>query len=508
MAPIVIDVIKEFGFANNIGYFILDNAPNNDTCVRIVLRELTNLSDTAICARRLRCLGHVLNLSAKALLYGEDFPSFNLEVQTYKENSDLLKELRLWRKRGPVGKLHNIVVYINRSPQRRQEFEATLQSLDQQDDSNHLQLIADNDTRWNSLYDMIVRALRLRERIDRYTDEHRSAVHGSQQKLTRNATPEQKEALLREDQLTPDEWLTLKEIARILEPYKELTMHSEGKSETAERGVLFEYLVALNQLTLHLKTTLSQLESNAYQLQDDADDVDDNIATGDAPDNQEINKYLHICVSNAWVSLDKYFRLLDEAPAHYAACVTQPAMKWKYFTHYWHVRRHSQGPIWLAKAEDCLDTIWEQYKPANGPIQPLPIPRKRAHSPDFFEEHIDMTSIADSGDDEDRPNTPDNELREWIKSDPIRVTNPLEFWLNELSNRPHLAKMAIDMLSIPAMSAECERVFSSAKLLITDRCGKLNPVTIEASECLRAWTIMERKEAGTWSGKAWRPCNL
>ena len=37
------------------------------------------------------------------------------------------------------------------------------------------------------------------------------------------------------------------------------------------------------------------------------------------------------------------------------------------------------------------------------------------------------------------------------------------------------------------MSAECERVFSSAKLLITPNRNRLSPDTVEWSECLRNW---------------------
>jgi len=37
------------------------------------------------------------------------------------------------------------------------------------------------------------------------------------------------------------------------------------------------------------------------------------------------------------------------------------------------------------------------------------------------------------------------------------------------------------------MSDECERLFSSAKLTIVDRRGKLKADIIEACECLRAW---------------------
>ena len=39
----------------------------------------------------------------------------------------------------------------------------------------------------------------------------------------------------------------------------------------------------------------------------------------------------------------------------------------------------------------------------------------------------------------------------------------------------------------PAMSAECERVFSSAKKLITPERNQLGEDIIETCECLKAW---------------------
>jgi len=47
--------------------------------------------------------------------------------------------------------------------------------------------------------------------------------------------------------------------------------------------------------------------------------------------------------------------------------------------------------------------------------------------------------------------------------------------------------MAIDILSIPAMSAEPERVFSGARRTISwDRC-QLGSQTVERGECLKSW---------------------
>jgi hypothetical protein len=47
--------------------------------------------------------------------------------------------------------------------------------------------------------------------------------------------------------------------------------------------------------------------------------------------------------------------------------------------------------------------------------------------------------------------------------------------------------MALDILSIPLMSAEPERLFSSAKVTISERRTNLGIESIEAIECLKSW---------------------
>jgi hypothetical protein len=47
--------------------------------------------------------------------------------------------------------------------------------------------------------------------------------------------------------------------------------------------------------------------------------------------------------------------------------------------------------------------------------------------------------------------------------------------------------MAINILSVPAMSDEAERVFSGARRTISWDRSQLSPKTIEAVECLKHW---------------------
>ena len=120
IAQSVIAVIKHYGLEDRLGYFMLDNIGSNDTCVRHILMNLQPGVDPE--QRRLRCFGHIINLAAKAFLFGKDPSAFEVEAGTCIQMREEQKELDLWRKLGPVGKLHNVVTYIQKTPQRREAF--------------------------------------------------------------------------------------------------------------------------------------------------------------------------------------------------------------------------------------------------------------------------------------------------------------------------------------------------------------------------------------------------
>jgi hypothetical protein len=47
--------------------------------------------------------------------------------------------------------------------------------------------------------------------------------------------------------------------------------------------------------------------------------------------------------------------------------------------------------------------------------------------------------------------------------------------------------MALDLLLIPAISADQERLFSGLKLTITDRRSKLGILVVQVLECIKSW---------------------
>ena len=84
------------------------------------------------------------------------------------------------------------------------------------------------------------------------------------------------------------------------------------------------------------------------------------------------------------------------------------------------------------------------------------------------------------------------------------MDNPLDWWRQRGESRyPTLAKMAYDLFSIPAMSAECERVFSNSRKMITDERYSLKVDIIEADQCLKSWLKQQLVDgAATWQIRA------
>jgi hypothetical protein len=67
------------------------------------------------------------------------------------------------------------------------------------------------------------------------------------------------------------------------------------------------------------------------------------------------------------------------------------------------------------------------------------------------------------------------------------IFNPIQWWVKKLDDLPTVAQYTLDLLYYPVMSAECERVFSGTKLLISPNRNRLADDIIEAAECLRIW---------------------
>jgi hypothetical protein len=94
----------------------LDNADSNDTCLRTFFFFLIN---NELKTKRLKYFGHVLNLLAKAFLFGKNANVFKIEHAVNITLNRKFKKKRSLAKTWPNKKFHNICVWVRRSPQKK-----------------------------------------------------------------------------------------------------------------------------------------------------------------------------------------------------------------------------------------------------------------------------------------------------------------------------------------------------------------------------------------------------
>jgi hypothetical protein len=96
--------------SNRIGWFVANNASNNDTC----LKALSDLLKFETTKRRLRCVGHIFNLVAHSILFSTDNANLKPISDAIYDDDILSLELAKWRVKGLIGKLYNLVLWIRR----------------------------------------------------------------------------------------------------------------------------------------------------------------------------------------------------------------------------------------------------------------------------------------------------------------------------------------------------------------------------------------------------------
>jgi hypothetical protein len=415
MAEAIMEFIREFGIASKVGYFMMDNASNMNTMIDKVSDDLEHEFNVFYnpLPHRLRCFGHIIHLAVMEFLIGKRPPT----TDSYHGPSN--EEVEQWRKRGAIGKLHNVVIYITWTPQRLQTFTSL---------TDGLRLRRDNDTRWNSWYGMVEWVLRpkVRQAITVFCAQ---------------------EPGLQDDVLTPSDWVTLAEIHKFLEPFHDATMANEGVGNS-----ISDVLPAMDYLLHHIEAAKKAT----------------NIP------------HLATMMETAWAKLADYYELTEDSPVYSAATVLNPSLKWAYMEKTWEDKNE-----WIERAKARVGELWrEMYKsttscPVLRPGSAQEPTTRRLNGYKMWMKEQKATIF----------NMDDDEYEVYCREPVMMVSDPLKWWLESAQRRrfPNLSLMAIDILSIAPMSTETERLFSKAKLSVTDQRGSMNIETLNLLECLRSW---------------------
>ncbi|KAG9375957.1 Dimer-Tnp-hAT domain containing protein [Pyrenophora tritici-repentis] len=375
-------ILRLFGVDNaRVGYFVLDNASNNDTAVESLAEEFGFIASE----RRLRCCCHILNLSAQLVIWGKDRSAYENEAAHLEEEEKYMDE---WRKYGPVGVLFDVIASIC-TPQTRQLLERLqCEEAESLGVTPHIrQLVKPVKTRWNSYFNTFVRAAELHGPIDGY-------------------------------------------IECKLEEHSAATATSRRRKNHRLKDVNYEDL--------------------------------------DAPEDHLITN-----VNLAHCKLAKYYAKFDNAPVYYTATILHPHYKhhlsalWKVPDTHVTARdgvHYRDG--WLDNNHRAFLRMWQGRKDSAATSAHTVTPPQASLAEDEYEIWKRQPALAEE---------------DWLS------LNPLLYWESVAGQFPILSKFAIDVLTIPAAAADCERTFSELGDMLGTRRLHMKPELISALQSLKSW---------------------
>jgi hAT family C-terminal dimerisation region len=251
---------------------------------------------------------------------------------------------------------------------------------------------------------------------------------------------------LSKDQLSREDWDDIKEEAAALRPFKVLTVELQSRATSGNHGSVWETLPALELLLEHMESMKQRLTGSDTRLA------------------QSVN--------SCWNVLTKYYNLTDRNQTVYAmGTLLNPTCRSAYFTRHW----TGQLASYIPTMKTACHGRWQREYQSK--IPSATIPRKRTLLEAFL--HQDPSEEAE------------DEWERWVSALPIPITaqsdNLFRWHVDNQESFPTLHQMALDTLSIPAMSTECERVFSSTKKLLSPQRCRIKEDLMEATECLKAW---------------------
>jgi hypothetical protein len=400
-------------------------------------------------------------IRTRAMLFGKDDASGVLEDDIDAEAYDV------WLKRGPIGKLHNTMVWINRSNRVTEMLREAQRQDTEKSWPGSLDVIIGNNTRWLSQFYMMSRALKVRPYIDTVIADVRHEASKSKRKGGRQRPLPR--CLDDESLLTEEDWKTIGFYHDLLRHFETCVKKLEGDGKQRIRkggkeaayGLVQDICPAYEWLMGHLEEAKSRADRTPEPAQ---------------------------CRTNinfAWVKLNKYYSAIDQSPVYYAATVLHPAIRWD-FLH----RAYRERPDWIGKAQQLIDGLWQEYKQLpvqfeRGNYDQLRPIKRAKEVEDSFSSYLDSfkstTTARLEGNEGD-------ELDRWLQlAGPVeKDCDPFLYWFNKRFEYPRLTRMAIDILSVPLMAAECERVFSSCGNMVSAKRCRLQAETVVVTQTVRS----------------------
>jgi len=415
-----IDVLEQFGIADRLLGVTGDNATNNSTMMARMEQYYHDRYPEAgfsVAWNRIECMAHVLNLGAQQILKQFKQP---LDKDTYEAGSDSSDDMVT-----AISRLSFLCRKIRLSPKLRR----LLEKLCKEKDVKYLVPIIDVATRWNSTYDMLVRAVEIKD-------------------IMSDTLYQYKDRDLINLVLTEADWNCVYQLIEILAPLKEATLLASQNGDS---------LMITNVIpTYHLCAEILGESLNNFNFSDD----------------------IYIGIDSAIEKLNHYYDKIS--PMVGIALLLNPCLKKQMLTE--SLQWEEQ---WVESVLDHFMSSFDHYK------RKLSRPSENffTHIITTPVVQVENGVLSKYKNKKRKVITDTSTEEEYTKyfNEPLSAdgTNVLSYWKAKAFDYPILSAMAKDYLTVQASSVPAERAFSSGVDLVTANRCSLSGRTIEMTQFLK-----------------------
>ncbi|KNB04833.1 hypothetical protein FOXG_19422 [Fusarium oxysporum f. sp. lycopersici 4287] len=444
-------VVREWKIEDRVGTVISDNASSNDTC-------LLNFYGDLDAEMSLDFQTNSLNPEDK----GDSQIFQQAESQVFNFLGRHEDDLRHWREKGLVGKLHNVVKFIRSSPQRSELFKKISRENDEAQEyllagesTAELEVVMNNDTRWNSTYLRSFERSSSRETLGRSWFIQRAGVarevmtgmeylleHLEDRKLFHHVVPDNAVGEITDSQVEP----------------------ARGRPD---RNRQLPARFRDCEMDMHPRKSMESSLPGRGSGQCD-----------DGPGK--------LSIITAWQKLNECYTKLGETPLFAASIILNPSLGMSYLEVNW---ASEEQLVWVKDAKIGLSDYLDRWYRCSRPVDeqqkaiveraafPI-VPRKTSEASVFRQWAKSRTA---------KTTAMSSELERYLRLEPQETEDPIEWWMGRRGQFPMVSQLALDILAIPAMATDCERSFSLAKLTLTSQRLSMATETLEKLQCLKNW---------------------
>ena len=299
VAAVIQSTLEHYEIKDKAGYITADNHGANDTLCNALSQVLNDWDPQQ---RRLRCVGHIINLAVQSFLFAKSKEAVELAITSANSSGLSIDEELLqksenddtagWIKQPALQRILKFVTSLRHSDKLYNAFKRAAGKV----------IRAPNTTRWNSYYNTLEDALELK---GYYT----SFIHDN--------------PALAVYELTTADWLLVEQTVAFLEPFKVATKRCEGDYVTLDKVQLY-----MDGLDAHFKEQQELYKPEPAMLGS---------------------------IITSWHAFDKYYKVVDTTGAYTAAILLHPALRKSYLTSAW--KRD-----WITAGVQRARALWLQYK--------------------------------------------------------------------------------------------------------------------------------------------------